>query len=573
MKRVLLTILGLDPKPAEYEFAGNHQTTTLAPAALFDLLPTENRPTVVVALCTEQARSKTLPELEAALSGKAEVLSADIPSGADAQDVDHFLSAMVAACEKHAGATVTVDVTHGFRHFSFLMYTGALYLAALGRVSVDAIYYALLNPHPKVSPFFDLTPLLELPRWMHALETLQETGSAKVVAKLCRHTAAASGTDGQAIAEIMDRVSDAHRAGLPIELGREICRFFTQKEKPFRKLLRSDHRLPLSEGVANQLHSLLAAYELKGTAASTSSKKGAVLDKDELERQAALIADLLHKGNLPAALGLMNEWTVSWALWSMGETTEWLDFRRQRRKAAGLLGALEAIGRDASLKASITEQQQRLVDYWGRLGSLRNALHHHGMRPQVLLDGEFNGKVEQVRRYWAEELRGLPAIPLECGSRRYRHLVVSPIGERPGVLFSAIKRASSEGLHPDFCLVICSQRTETAVPEALSRAGFTGETCSLRLEDPYSGKQERKKLTEESRQYLASADRVSVNITGGTTLMGVVAEDLAQEAQKLARPVRRFALIDRRSPEAQKGDPFVEGDILWLDNEERDGDY
>jgi hypothetical protein len=121
--------------------------------------------------------------------------------------------------------------------------------------------------------------------------------------------------------------------------------------------------------------------------------------------------------------------------------------------------------------------------------------------------------------------------------------------------------------------VICSPRSETAIPEALSRAGFDGEHRSLRLEDPYAGKDERRKLAEESRQYLASADDVSVNITGGTTLMGVVAEDLAQEARKLARPVRRFALIDRRSPEEQKRDPFVEGDILWLDNEERDGDY
>jgi hypothetical protein len=195
------------------------------------------------------------------------------------------------------------------------------------------------------------------------------------------------------------------------------------------------------------------------------------------------------------------------------------------------------------------------------------------MRPQVLLDVDFNEKVEQVRRYWDGELRGLPAIALESESRHYRHLLVSPIGERPGVLFSAIRRASGEGLHPDFCLVICSQRSETAIPDALSRAGFDGEHCSLRLEDPYAGKDERRKLIEKSRQYLASADDVSVNITGGTTLMGVVAEDLAQEARKLARPARRFALIDRRDPGEQKRDPFVEGDLLWLDNEGSNGDY
>jgi hypothetical protein len=95
----------------------------------------------------------------------------------------------------------------------------------------------------------------------------------------------------------------------------------------------------------------------------------------------------------------------------------------------------------------------------------------------------------------------------------------------------------------------------------------------LRLEDPYAGKDERKRIIREARRELAAADEVLVNITGGTTLMGVVAEDLAQEARRFARPVRRFALIDKRPPEQQKLEPFVEGDILWLDEEERDADY
>lgn len=575
MKRVLLTILGVNPRPAEYALGEERQTASLAPVALFGLLPPDKRPDIVLALCTKEARLETLPELEAALSGKAEVLCADIPSGADAPDADHFLSVMVSACERHAESTVMIDVTHGFRHFSFLMYAGALYLAALGRVTIDAIYYAPLTPQPQISPFFDLTPLLELPRWVHALATLRETGSATVVAKLLRsHPAATtSAAEGKAIANLIDLVSDTHEAGLPIELGRAIGMFFEQKEKPFRNLLRSGHRLPLSDRVADQFHSLLAVHQFKPLTPLTGKKELLLLDKDELRRQAVLITDLLDKGNLPAALGLMNEWTVSWALWSRNEAAEWLDFHGQRRKAAGLLGALAAVGRDADLKASLSEHQQRLGQYWGRLGSLRNALHHHGMRPQILLDDQFVHEVEQVRHYWNEELRGLPVISLEFGNQRYRHLLVSPIGERPGVLFSAIKRAAGEGSPPDICVVICSQRTEVSVPEALSRAEFSGEHFLLRLDDPHAGIDEIKRLIKASRQYLSSADKVSVNITGGTTLMGVVAEDLAQEARKLARPVRRFALIDRRSQVEQKDSPFVEGDILWLDSEERNGDY
>lgn len=573
VKRVLLTILGINPKAAQYQLADKHQTATLAPAALFELLPRDERPDVVIALCTEEADVETLPQLKAALSGRVEILSVCIPPGDDAQAMEGFLSAMVAACDPYPKSAVIIDVTHGPRHLSFLAYTGALYLATLGRVTVDSIYYARFAVSPEtLSPFIDLRPLLELPRWIHALETLRETGSAKVIAGLLRGHPDA-GEEGKNVAEIMVRLSDAHGAGLPIDLGREVDRFFTEQETAFRKMLGSNHRLPLAREVGDQLHCLLGVYELEGTAPSQWRKKMLVLDENELKRQAHLITDLLNKGNLSAAVGLMNEWTVSWVLWSRGETADWLDFHQHRRKAAGLLGSLGAVGQDSGLRATLSERQQRLGRYWFLLCELRNALHHHGMRKGDLLDQKFHQNLEAVRSYWNDELQGLPTISLDWGSQRYRHLLVSPIGERPGVLYSAVKRASAEGPPPDFCLVICSPRTEAAIPDALSRAGFRGGHCLLRLEDPHAGIGEIGKLTKDSRQYLAGADEVSVNITGGTTLMGVVAEKLAQEARQLARPVHRFALIDRRSQEDQKQDPFVEGEILMLDQEGSNGDY
>ena len=55
------------------------------------------------------------------------------------------------------------------------------------------------------------------------------------------------------------------------------------------------------------------------------------------------------------------------------------------------------------------------------------------------------------------------------------------------------------------------------------------------------------------------------NITGGTTLMGIIVQRLVEEAQRLDRPVKRFALIDRRPTAAQESDPFVQGDSHWLD--------
>ena len=56
-----------------------------------------------------------------------------------------------------------------------------------------------------------------------------------------------------------------------------------------------------------------------------------------------------------------------------------------------------------------------------------------------------------------------------------------------------------------------------------------------------------------------------MNVTGGTTLMGLAAETLASTARRLACPVRRFGLIDRRSPDRQMADPYQPGEPFWLD--------
>jgi CRISPR-associated DxTHG motif protein len=60
------------------------------------------------------------------------------------QSLDRFLDVMTGAAERFPDATITVDVTHGWRHLSFLTYAGALYLAVRGRAKVGKIYYALL---------------------------------------------------------------------------------------------------------------------------------------------------------------------------------------------------------------------------------------------------------------------------------------------------------------------------------------------------------------------------------------------------------------------------------------------
>ena len=123
--RLLLTVLGKDPKEATYRMGdpsgGTVNTARLAPLALLDLLPEENRPDRVLALCTPEAKEGSWLLLKEALGDSCEVV--DVPTGLTNQDVQGFLDVLVDAIFKEGEKVeLIVDITHGFRHFSFLVY-------------------------------------------------------------------------------------------------------------------------------------------------------------------------------------------------------------------------------------------------------------------------------------------------------------------------------------------------------------------------------------------------------------------------------------------------------------------
>ena len=152
-------------------------------------------------------------------------------------------------------------------------------------------------------------------------------------------------------------------------------------------------------------------------------------------------------------------------------------------------------------------------------------------------------------------------------------VLVSPIGKRPGVLFSAVRACrANRGDNPALCLVICSRETEGLIEEALKKAGFEGDFEALAMEDAFGGGQDEiRQIAVDARRHFIGAGEVLVNVTGGTTLMGLAAERLANEARSLACPVvRRFGLIDRRPPREQENDPYQAGEPFWLDEGDED---
>lgn len=567
---ILLTVLGMNPQSARYALHGATVEAKLAPLALVALLPPEQQPKRVVALCTPEAKVDSWPILHQALGDSCSVEAVDVPSDYSQDAINTFLTKATAAIPPNATGRlqISIDMTHGFRHFSFLTYLAGLYLVSLRDVELSGAWHGLLQRNAE-SPFLDLKPLLALPRWIHALQVLRDTGSALPLAEALQ-----AGVEGQlatGIARELRQISEAYLSALPLELGYQVQRFSEDRltdRKAITKVLRSNHQLPLAPELVSLLDQLLQPFIFEDQVKGKTWKRGILLTPFELQRQARLIDDLFAREDDGMALGLLDEWTVSWALWCLDDTANWLDFKVKRRKAASQLGAIAAACQNPSLKALLTPEQIGLGDFSHLLTNLRNGFHHHGMRPEVLV-GEPKSRAEltTVKTYWHETLKALPRFGLALGEGSTGAVLVSPIGNRPGVLFSAMQ-ACRQRCNDDLnaCLVICSSHSAALIQEAATKANYGGTILPLVLQDPYGGLAEIARLQQEAQQTLVRASEVQVNVTGGTTLMGLAAQALADQARQLARPVQRFGLIDRRSPSEQEADPYQLGEPFWLNS-------
>ena len=593
---ILLTSLGtrLFDAPTDYELDEKSASALLTPLALVQLLDPPQRPNRVVAMVTPGAESTTWPVFEkeicSILGFKPESVS--ISDGRNSAEIREIIEKV--AQEIPEDAKLTLDVTQGFRHFPFIFYALVLYLTSLRGVKIRGAYYGMVEGLARgaTAPIIDLQPLLELPEWFHAVRMFRDQGTTLPMAtllkpllppletlvrdmgseigKLSREERPAKIEEKNQVNQKLNKAKDAvdslerhsfaYESGLPLELGKA-----SQQLKAAIGQLdpkKFDGLPPLVKELTDTIASVAAESAFATIPAKGTWKKKVTLDKNELKRQAGMIDLYLERDQLPLAVGLMREWVVSWAILKCGDSSEigkWLDLRRVRPRYEHRLGALGYFTQDAALRSTITPDQEKFGTFWNRLrNELRNALHHHGMRVDPI--EEPLDSLEEVRKFWKQLKAGeIDLPPLGGGGGR---LLLSPQGNKPGVLFSALRVTE-----PDSCLVVCSAESESSISDAATQAAFK-ETCeNIQLADPFGGFDEIDNAATKARQQLLDADEIVANMTGGTTLMGLVIQRLVEEAQRLDRPVRRFALIDRRPPAEQDSNPFVQGDHHWLDAE------
>ena len=557
-RHVLLTVLGLKSELTDYSLRDDREEARLAPIALFHLLDRQDqRPTEIVAFCTKEAQDSTFKEMAQDLEEECSVRPVLIRFEDNPKTQGEFLE--ILAKEVPDTGSISVEFTHGPRHLSLLMLMGAMQLAALrDGLELRNVYYASRN-----GPISDLSGVLELSNWIHATNAFKETGSALYMARMLEQgntRQARPDQNRQRLVSELKTISRAFADGLPLELGVKTESFIGERLPSLRKIIAKNH-LPhvLSSELVDKLKISLQPF-----AAKHGSKKAIELTECELQRQARHIDRLHEVGHFAAAFGLMREWVVSWVSWGSNKPSQWHDLNR-RRKAERQLNLMTKLLDEGQAGNHLTEAQRKVAEFWKELRDVRNLTHHHGMRPEDVFNNKLK-REERIWRRWTDCMRDVPAIDLVLGTgTKYKRLIVSPLGHTPGVLFSAVRHFGSAETHNDVCAVITSDQACEKAKEALAQANFEGEARILKFRNPFAGLDEMEGMLKQMKELILESEETHVNITGGTTLLGLMAEKIAMQARNYQRLRSRFILIDQRSPEEQRTDPYVMGQIFKLD--------
>lgn len=572
---ILLTALGKIAKESTYSLNDRTANAKLAPLALLQLLDASDRPNLVLTMVTQEAKKETWNDFEKEVDQilKVKPTEIPIPDGCNTNEIRTILETVAARFPERC--RLILDVTQGFRHFPFIVYALALYLQSLKGITIIGAYYGMIEGSRDPKPLIDLRPLLDLPEWFYAIRVFRDTGATTPMARLFQpastnlHNRARElnnnpdlhkqGSEIDTLIRCFKDLSFYYESALPLELGQSAQTIASKLERDLPPSIAKT--LPLSNGLSEMIKdSFHESAFVQPIRFSGKWKESIELNPSELKRQADLIDIYLERQQYALAFGLMREWVVSWTVLQTPQKGIWLNLNISRHPAENQLGCIASLNRGSS-KTLLNDSQREWGEFWNNLIEMRNSLHHHGMLEDVV---DLSSRLNHVLNFWQQLKTGTKSFPSLGGGKG--KLLISAQGTKPGVLYSALMAAK-----PDWCLALCSKISQSTIQEAASRAGFTGEIETLILNDPFGGFTEIDRLENEAVKILFQADEIVANLTGGTTLMGIVVQRLVERGKMLNRPYRRFALIDRRKPEDQDTDPYVPSEFHWLDRES-DGD-
>ncbi|MBC7079562.1 MAG: TIGR02221 family CRISPR-associated protein [Methanothrix sp.] len=557
--RVLLTALGLNPKETTYTLGNRTCKSLLSPVALYNLLPEDERFDRVLALCTEEVLEKTFPLLREELPVMCEPTR--VHSGVSAGDLQATLHNMLEKIPEKA--ELILDVTHGFRHYPFLFFTACLYLKALKDVKIKKIWYGRLdakNPDG-ATPFIDLSILLEMIDWFRVVQSFRDMSNPKALAdKLLAYKRDVIKPDTNippstkkkysAVSSAAKEFAELFGIGLPVEIGMASADLQRLIEELRVEGDLSAIKILLAEDLLLEIENAAERFRLP----EGVEKKDLILDIGEIHRQEKLIDAYFEAGYHNNAIGLIRELIISRLMLEDEDgRNSWLD-KSQREKIERCIGALMDYSKKNS--ADLTKDRKELAGIWSSVIDARNKLHHYGMTKDIVSDKQIG-----IPKWWDDLKQRLDDNSFwDCGfGGGSGRLLISALGLHPGFLYTALRN-----VNPELCLVIASHETVGRWDELARMASYSGD-FDVKEMDAHSF-DDGKTIVVNSGELLVRFDEVVCNLTGGTAAMQYAVIQLARRAERLGRNVRWIAVIDNRSIEEQNLNPYVEGEVVFLED-------
>ena len=399
----LLSFLGTgNYHPVLYTMGGKTFRTEYVVEALYNFL----KPDEVVVFVTAEAMEKHGEELRKRIPVR--FVPIEVPRRQD--DVWKVFEAMVTSVED--GERVALDITHAFRHIPFLSFPALLYLIEMKDVGVEGIYYGAFearweSDEGEVTPVFELTGLLDAIEWLYGLRDLKRYGRAEGLSEAIKRTNARIHREGwEEKPRVLSRYSTVLRdlsTLLHLNQVPEFMELSNRARKDLEKFKEEAVRF-----LPSLRHSLSEVERLLSFSCHSEYC---------LEETLRLIEYMLEKGLVANALELERELIVNIILARLG-VKDYLE-RENRVRAERTMGFFA--GRMKGIEVEETEWVETLENWgwtgelvraWMKVGEVRNAIAHAGMKPKR--DRPRPKKI--VRSAW-EVLETLRAV-IENGGER-----------------------------------------------------------------------------------------------------------------------------------------------------------
>jgi CRISPR-associated Csx2 family protein len=540
--------------------------STLVLAQLLDI-PKDEKFLLLVTPATAQFFSDLQTQFDQYGYHNLEMVS--IPYAEDEESIFQIVLILTEIVKE--GERVILDVTHSFRSLPFVYFVSILFLRAFKNVSIDGIYYGAFEEGKESNPIIDLTPLFSMAFWFHAVQTFRETGSVQPLWEIaCRESSRIFQRENNKevgyklsnLKEPLQKLSLSTSFCLPLEMGLDVNLLlqkvdFKSDKSSFEGLLAL---------VFREISEELADFTIK-----LKEKKQIQLNTDELLREYKIAEWYNRHGNPDHCLIILGELMINWLI-KTRNMGNWLEYNKTRERARRILNGMskrsrEGIGPDNVLK--------EIGDLWSSIGNQRNEFAHAGFKDQTI---GIKGKKDKVNELCSkvvcllkEDL--IKTFPLNVRKK----LVIVPLGLSPGVLYSAALLSRFDDL-----LILFSKETQPLLSSALneirkSKKILDQNIFTLLLGDahtdfiPVNQLKNHKVESLNGNQssidhFLSEYDCIEGCITGGTTAMQYIIERLLDIAHNYGVfNTKRFALIDKRSQEEQKINPFVLGEKFLLD--------